>query len=163
LSSAFLVVTLASIGLPGLNGFVGELLILVGAFRWNPRLAAFAATGVLLSAVYMLWMFQRVNYGPVTKDENATLPDLSARERFTLWPAVAMTIVMGMFPMVFLKPMEPAVLRLVEQVRRNEGQTVQNPAGTRDWGLGITPDPERVPASLSESPIPHPKSQGDEP
>src|SRR5687767_3551758 len=91
-SAAFLVVTLASIGLPGLNGFVGELLILVGAFRWNPRLAAFAATGVLLSAVYMLWMFQRVNYGPVTHGENATLPDLSTRERFTLWPAVAMTI-----------------------------------------------------------------------
>ena len=137
LSSAFLVVTLASIGLPGLNGFVGELLILVGAFRWDPRLAAFAATGVLLSAVYMLWMFQRVNYGPVTNEENATLPDLSARERFTLWPAVAMTIVMGMFPMVFLKPMEPAVARLVEQVRRNEGQTVETPGGLGIGDLGL--------------------------
>jgi hypothetical protein len=58
-------------------------------------------------------------------EENATLPDLSARERFTLWPAVAMVIFMGIFPMVFLKPMEPAVARLVEQVRRNEGQTVR--------------------------------------
>ena len=125
LSSAFLVVTLASIGLPGLNGFVGELLILVGAFRWDPRLAAFAATGVLLSAVYMLWMFQRVNYGPVTNEKNANLLDLSMRERVTLWPAVAIVIVMGVFPMVFLKPMEPAVARLVEQVRRNEGQTVR--------------------------------------
>ena len=127
LSSAFLVVTLASIGLPGLNGFVGEMLILVGAFRWSPRLAAFAATGVLLSAVYMLWMFQRVNYGPITNDQNAALPDLSLRERCTLWPAVAMTIVMGVFPMVFLRPMEPAVARLVEQVRRNQSQTVQYP------------------------------------
>jgi NADH-quinone oxidoreductase subunit M len=126
LSAAFLVVTLASIGLPGLNGFVGELLILVGAFRWNPHFAAFAATGVLLSAVYMLWMFQRVNYGPVTRDANATLPDLTMRERFTLWPAVAMTIVMGVFPMVFLRPMEPSVARLVEQVRRNQSQTVGN-------------------------------------
>jgi NADH-quinone oxidoreductase subunit M len=160
LSSAFLVVTLASIGLPGLNGFVGELLILVGAFRWNPRLAAFAATGVLLSAVYMLWMFQRVNYGPVTNDENATLPDLSTRERFTLWPAVAMTIVMGMFPMVFLKPMEPAVARLVEQVRRNEGQTVRAPGigGIRGWGLGIWTDVARVTAALDESQTPGPKS-----
>src|SRR3954470_20236864 len=70
LSAAFLVVTLASIGLPGLNGFVGELLILVGAFRWDPRFAAVAACGVLLSAVYMLWMFQRVNYGPVTNEKN---------------------------------------------------------------------------------------------
>ena len=161
LSAAFLVITLASIGLPGLNGFVGELLILVGAFRWSPRLAAFAATGVLLSAVYMLWMFQRVNYGPVTKDENASLPDLSTRERFTLWPAVAMTIVMGMFPMTFLRPMEPAVARLVEQVRRNEGQTVQNPVlGISDWGFGIRPDVERVPASLNKSLIPNPKSLG---
>jgi NADH-quinone oxidoreductase subunit M len=134
LSSAFLIITLASIGLPGLNGFVGEMLILVGAFRWNPRLAVFAATGVLLSAVYMLWMFQRVNYGPVTNEKNAVLPDLSVRERFTLWPAVAMAIVMGIFPMIFLKPMEPAVARLVEQVRRNEGQTVKNPAGIRPVG-----------------------------
>jgi NADH-quinone oxidoreductase subunit M len=125
LSSAFLVITLASIGLPGLNGFVGELLILTGAFRWEWRLAAIAACGVLLSAVYMLWMFQRVNYGAVTNEKNAALPDLSARERFALWPAVAMVIVMGLFPMIFLRPMEPAVTRLVEHVRRNEGQTVR--------------------------------------
>jgi NADH-quinone oxidoreductase subunit M len=126
LSSAFLVITLASIGLPGLNGFVGELLILVGAFRWDPRLAALAASGVLLSAVYMLWMFQRVNYGPVTNEKNASLPDLTTRERFALWPAVAMAVFMGVFPMVFLAPMEPSVARLVEQVRRNQGQTVQD-------------------------------------
>ena len=80
LVAAFLIVTLASIGLPGLNGFVGEFLILLGAFRWDPRLAAFAATGVILSATYMLWMFQRVNYGPVTNEKNASLPDLSPRE-----------------------------------------------------------------------------------
>jgi NADH-quinone oxidoreductase subunit M len=143
-SAAFLVVTLASIGLPGLNGFVGELLILVGAFRWNPRFAVFAATGVLLSAVYMLWMFQRVNYGPVTREANATLPDLSVRERLTLWPAVAMTIVMGVFPMVFLRPMEPSVARLVDQVRRNQEQSVRAPrrsamesnAQRRGFGIG---------------------------
>ena len=64
LVAAFLIITLSSIGLPGLNGFVGEFLILLGAFRWDPRMAAFAATGVILSAAYMLWMFQRVNYGP---------------------------------------------------------------------------------------------------
>jgi NADH-quinone oxidoreductase subunit M len=129
LSAAFLIVTLASIGLPGLNGFVGELLILVGAFRWHPRFAAIAACGVLLSAVYMLWMFQRVNYGPVTHEENEHLPDLTVRERCTLWPAVVMTIVMGVAPMWFLKPMAPAVSRLVEQVHRNQGQTahIQSP------------------------------------
>jgi NADH-quinone oxidoreductase subunit M len=157
LSSAFLVVTLASIGLPGLNGFVGELLILVGAFRWDPRLASVAACGVLLSAVYMLWMFQRVNYGPVTHEENAGLSDLTVRERFTLWPAVAMSIAMGVFPMVFLKPMEPAVARLVEQVRRNEGQTVRARAGSRDLGLGIGSVPVNVPA-VNQSRIPNPQS-----
>jgi len=150
LSSAFLVVTLASIGLPGLNGFVGELLILLGAFRWDPRFASFAATGVLLSAVYMLWMFQRVNYGPVSREENATLPDLTTRERFTLWPAVAMTIVMGVFPMAFLRPMEASVARLVEQVRRNQSQTVQTPVGVGDLGFGIRADAGRAEAGSRE-------------
>ena len=90
LVAAFLIVTLSSIGLPGLNGFVGEFLILLGAFAWNPRFAAFAATGVILSAVYMLWMFQRVNYGPVTNEKNAALPDLTPREWAVLVPIVAL-------------------------------------------------------------------------
>ena len=89
LVAAFLIVTLSSIGLPGLNGFVGEFLILLGAFRWDPRLAAFAATGVILSATYMLWMFQRVNYGPVTNEKNAALPDLRPREWAVIVPIIA--------------------------------------------------------------------------
>jgi hypothetical protein len=93
----------------------------------------------------------------VTNDKNATLPDLSTRERFTLWPAVLVAIVMGVFPMVFLKPMEASVARLVEQVRRNEGQTVQaRPDGIADRGLGIRPAPARVPASHNQSAIPNP-------
>jgi NADH:ubiquinone oxidoreductase subunit 4 (subunit M) len=98
----------------------------------------------------MLWMFQRVNYGPVTHAENATLPDLTIRERITLWPAVAMAVLMGVFPMVFLKPMEPAVARLVEQVRRNEGQSVRAPdgiAGARE-GIGVS--------VAEQTPIPNP-------
>ena len=78
--AAFLLVTLSSIALPGMNGFVGEFLILIGAFRWHPQLTAFAASGVILSAVYMLWMFQRVNYGPITNEKNRSLPDLAPRE-----------------------------------------------------------------------------------
>jgi NADH-quinone oxidoreductase subunit M len=159
LSSAFLIVTLGSIGLPGLNGFVGELLILVGAFKWDPRLASVAACGVLLSAVYMLWMFQRVNYGLVTNDVNAQLHDLSPRERWTLWPAVAMTVVMGIAPMVFLKPMEPAVARLVDQVRRNEGLTVRRavigdrPAVLGDDGSGLLEPFHRSPVPDPRSPV----------
>jgi NADH-quinone oxidoreductase subunit M len=120
LVAAFLIVTLSSIGLPGLNGFVGEFLILLGTFLWDPRFAAFAASGVILSAVYMLWMFQRVNYGPVTNEKNSTLPDLSRREWWTLGPAVVMAIVMGVAPMLFLRPMEPAIDRLVQRVRQHQ-------------------------------------------
>src|SRR5438477_890856 len=121
LVAAFLIITLSSIGLPGLNGFVGEFLILLGAFRWDPRMAAFAATGVILSATYMLWMFQRVNYGRVTNEKNAHLPDLQPREWAVILPILALSILMGVLPNLFLKPIEPSVDRLVSQVK--QGQT----------------------------------------
>jgi len=146
LTAAFLIVTLSSIGLPGLNGFVGEFLILLGAFRWNPRFAACAAVGVILSAVYMLWMFQRVNYGELTNDKNADLRDLSAREWWTLGPAVVMTIFMGVAPTLFLRPMEPSVDRLVERVKRAQELTasacgrcderVREPRSSQRVGVG---------------------------
>jgi NADH-quinone oxidoreductase subunit M len=118
LVAAFLIITLSSIGLPGLNGFVGEFLILLGAFRWNPKMAAFAATGVILSAAYMLWMFQRVNYGPVTNEKNARLVDLRTREWFVIVPIIAMAILMGVLPNLFLKPIEPSVRRMLSQVQQ---------------------------------------------
>jgi NADH-quinone oxidoreductase subunit M len=125
LVAVFLIVTLSSIGLPGLNGFVGEFLILLGAFAWDPRMAVFAATGVILSAVYMLWMFQRVNYGPVTNAENAALPDLGRREWAVLVPIVALVVIMGVAPNLFLRPMAPAIERLIEQVRRGAPEQIQ--------------------------------------
>ena len=70
LTAVSLIITLASIGLPGMNGFIGEFLIMLGAFKWDPRFVVVAALGVILSAVYMLWMFQRVFYGEVTNDHN---------------------------------------------------------------------------------------------
>ncbi len=116
LVAAFLLITLSSVALPGMNGFIGEFLILLGAFRWSPKFAAVAATGVILSAVYMLWMFQRVNYGDITNDKNRRLPDLSPREWVILVPTVATAIAMGIFPGVFLRPMEPAVVRVVDRI-----------------------------------------------
>jgi NADH-quinone oxidoreductase subunit M len=116
LVAAFLIVTLASIGLPGLNGFVGEFLILLGAFARYPVLTVIAATGVILSATYMLWMFQRVNYGPVTNERNARLPDLSRREWVLLVPVVAMCVAMGVLPNVFLRPMGPSIDRLLNRL-----------------------------------------------
>jgi NADH-quinone oxidoreductase subunit M len=122
LVAAFLLITLASVALPGLNGFVGEFLILLGSFTggFDPAHAryytAVAASGVILSAVYMLWMFQRVNYGPVTNAKNRGLRDLSVREWFVIAPICAAAIVMGVVPGVFLKPMEPAVRKTIEHV-----------------------------------------------
>jgi NADH-quinone oxidoreductase subunit M len=122
LVGAFLLITLASVALPGLNGFVGEFLILMGAYtgRFDPANApvytAVAASGVILSAVYMLWMFQRVNYGPLTNPKNQGLADLSLREWLVVGPICAAAVVMGVVPGWFLKPMEPAVRRAVEHV-----------------------------------------------
>ncbi|HEX7797670.1 MAG TPA: NADH-quinone oxidoreductase subunit M [Vicinamibacterales bacterium] len=126
LVAAFLLITLSSIGLPGLNGFVGEFLILLGAFIWNPQFAAFAATGVILSATYMLWMFQRVNYGSVS-EKNSTLPDLKSREWAMIVPIVAMAVLMGVLPNLFLRPMGPSVERMINQSRR--GAAVEIRAG----------------------------------
>src|SRR4029078_1903366 len=130
LVAVFLIVTLSSIGLPGLNGFVGEFLILLGAYRWSPAAAAFAATGVILSATYMLWMFQRVNYGPVTHEKNRGLRDLSVREWIVLAPICVMAILMGVLPGIFLKPMEPAVRRAVQQIVGTPGPVNASVPGT---------------------------------
>src|SRR5437773_4593528 len=119
LVAAFLIVTLSALGLPGLNGFVGEFLILLGAFRWDPRMAAFAATGVVLSATYMLWMFQRVNYGPVTNEKNTRLADLGRRERAIIVPIIALAVLMGVLPNLFLRPLKPSVARLVNWFHQN--------------------------------------------
>lgn len=133
LVAAFLVITLASIALPLTNGFIGEFLILVGAWKWNNRMAAFAALGVILSAVYMLWMFQRVNYGPVTNEKNSKLPDLSPREWALMVPTVAMCLFMGVFPNVFLRPMEASVNKVIDRVHSRQAGVIDGaPAQTAD-------------------------------
>jgi len=115
-AAIFMVVTLSSIGLPGLNGFVGEFLILLGAFK-SSRLAAVAAvSGIILGAVYMLRMFQRVMFGPLTNPANRGLGDLSVREILVLAPVVAMIVLMGVYPRPFLKTMEPAVSSTIERL-----------------------------------------------
>jgi NADH-quinone oxidoreductase subunit M len=116
-SVAFLLILLSSIGLPGLNGFVGEFLILLGAFETSPWMAAMGTLGIVLGAVYMLWMFQRVMFGPLTKEENRRLADLSAREIVVLVPLLVMIVVMGAYPRPFLRRMEPAVEAFVARVQ----------------------------------------------
>lgn len=105
----FLIVTLSSIGLPGMNGFVGEFLILLGAFRYNPVLAAIATSGVILGAAYMLWMYQRVMFGPLTRRDNKEISDVTNNELVVILPLVALIFIMGLFPRPFLEKMEASV------------------------------------------------------
>jgi NADH-quinone oxidoreductase subunit M len=125
LTAAFLIITLASIGMPALNGFIGEFLTMLGAFLWEPRFVVFAGLGVILSAVYMLWMFQRVYLGEVTNAKNTTLPDLRPREWASVVPLCAIAIVMGVFPALFLSPMELSVQRVVERLHITQPVTAR--------------------------------------
>ena len=120
-AAVFLVVMLSSIGLPGLNGFIGEFLILLGSFGANRAATVFASGGLVLGAVYMLWMFQRVIFGPLRHEENAHLQDLTGREIAVLAPVVAMIVVMGVYPRPFLRAMEPSVKAVVARIERGAG------------------------------------------
>jgi len=115
-SAVFMVVMFSSAGLPGLNGFVGEFLILVGAFpRW-PWATAIATSGVVLGALYLLWMYQRVFFGPVTDERNRALPDLSLREALVVGPVLVLCVVMGVYPKPFLDRIQPAIDRVVARL-----------------------------------------------
>ena len=108
-----LVVMFSSVGLPGLNGFVGEFLILTGAFQANVWYAVFAASGVVLSAIYLLWMYQRVMTGPVTNEANKNLKDMSAREIVLMVALVVFIVWIGVYPKTFLDPIQASVMNLV--------------------------------------------------
>lgn len=110
---AFLIATLSSIALPGTNGFVGEFLVLLGAWKAYPWVGAFAGLGVIFGAVYMLWMFQRVMFGPNKNPENHKLKDLSAREITVLAPLMVAVFVMGIFPNFFFAKMDPSIQRFL--------------------------------------------------
>jgi len=115
--------TLGSIGLPGTNGFVGEFLILLGTLKVNTTRAVFATFGIVLAAVYMLWMIQRVVFGKITHDANAKVPDLNRRERWILYPLVILIFWIGVFPGTFLRKMEPAIQTMLNGIYAK--QTVQ--------------------------------------
>jgi NADH-quinone oxidoreductase subunit M len=123
-SVAFLIVTFASIGLPGLNGFIGEFLILLGAFSLKPGWAAAAATGIILGAIYMLWMFRRVFFGPITHPENQTLLDLNSRELLILIPVIALIVIMGVYPQPFLSRMKTSVDVSLQRIQNSKAAPV---------------------------------------
>ena len=105
----FLFITLASVGLPLLNGFIGEFLVLSGAFQARALYGVLGATGVIWSACYLLWMYQRVFFGKVNHEVNQALPDLDNRERAALWPTAVAALVMGVAPLIWLNGIDPAV------------------------------------------------------
>ena len=115
-ATLFLIVTLSSIGLPGLNGFVGEFLILLGTFKSRILYASIATSGIILAAVYMLWMFQRVMFHEITHEENKTLPDLNKREFAILFPLIIIIFWIGIYPNSFLRKMDASVNHLLKQV-----------------------------------------------
>jgi len=107
----FLFTVLASLGLPLLNGFIGEFLVLSGAFQARPIYGILAATGVIWSACYLLWMYQRVFFGEMKHNINGALPDLNLREKAALSPIAVAALVMGVAPLVWLSAIDPAVQR----------------------------------------------------
>jgi NADH-quinone oxidoreductase subunit M len=117
-ATIFMIVTFSSIGLPGTNGFVGEFLVLIGAFESSLRwYAVIASSGVILSAVYMLWMFQRVMFGKLDNPKNQKLEDLNSREIALMLPLVFLIFYMGLNPSPFTRTMAPALDKVIQQSR----------------------------------------------
>ena len=116
MATAFVITALASIGLPGTSGFVGEFLALLGAFERYPAVAFIGATGVIFAAYYMLPMVQKILFNKLEREENRTMPDLNGREIAVLSPLVALMIILGVFPTPVLDRMEPGVQAIVEYV-----------------------------------------------
>jgi NADH-quinone oxidoreductase subunit M len=111
----FMIFTMASIGLPGLSGFVGEFLVLIGAYKANTQVAFIAATGVILGAAYMLLLYRKVVFGQMTKDSLKAITDMNAREIAVFAPLIALVFWMGIYPDTFLEPLRKPVERLLEQ------------------------------------------------
>jgi len=134
-SSFFLIVALSSLGLPMLNGFIGEFLIIVGAYPSRAYYSAIAAIGVVLAAVYLLWMYQRVFYGELTHEKNRTLADCDGREKLMLGVMVAIIIAMGVYPQPVLRRMDTSVHSIMLRLERRALIFAERlPAGRREAG-----------------------------
>jgi NADH-quinone oxidoreductase subunit M len=118
----FMLFMLASVGLPGTSGFVGEILVIIGVFQVNLWVAVLAATGMILSAAYMLWLYRRVIFGALTRDELRAIRDLRPHEMVAFAPLVLVVLAMGIYPALFLDPMAPAVERLLLLAGRGAGE-----------------------------------------
>jgi NADH-quinone oxidoreductase subunit M len=129
-AAVFLIVTLSAIALPGTSGFTGEFLMLIGAFQTHPWAAGIATTAAIWSAVYMLWMFQRVMHGPIDKPEVEQMRDIALGQRWGLVPIVAVIIVIGIYPIALLRTANTPVLTILSEVKPNSiaPSPILNPA-----------------------------------
>jgi NADH-quinone oxidoreductase subunit M len=148
----FMIVTLSSIGLPGLNGFVGEFLILVGTFKSRILYASIATSGIILAAVYMLWMFQRVMFHEITHEENKTLQDINKREFAILIPIILLIFWIGIYPNSFLRKMDASVNHLLKQVgeKANIVSTLRKQNEFEQLQQNVTPKIDIVPEAKTE-------------
>jgi NADH-quinone oxidoreductase subunit M len=128
----FLIICLSSLGLPGTNGFVGEFLILVGSFKVAPVFTVLATVGIIFAAAYLLWMFLRVMFGPITNEKNKSLIDLNGREIGIMVPIILMIFWIGFYPSTFLNKTESTVVALIEDVKKAR---VENPVETKEPSL----------------------------
>ncbi|AUH35016.1 NADH-quinone oxidoreductase subunit M [Paracoccus tegillarcae] len=126
----FMFFTLANVGLPGSSGFVGEFLTLLGAFRANTWVATVAATGVILSAAYGLWLYRRVALGALIKESLKTITDMTPREKWIFAPLIALTLILGVYPRLVIDFTEPSVAALLDDV--HQSVPVQNDLAPRD-------------------------------
>jgi NADH-quinone oxidoreductase subunit M len=124
---AFMIFMLASVGLPGTAGFVGEFLVLVGAFQANTWVALLTATGMILGAAYMLYLYREVIFGALTKEKLKAITDLSPREIGVFAPLLALTLWMGLYPQPFLDVMHVAVADLVARLEVAEAAPLPRP------------------------------------
>jgi NADH-quinone oxidoreductase subunit M len=129
-AGVFMLFMLASVGLPGTSGFVGEFLVLIGAFKANTWVAAFAATGLILGAAYMLYLYRRVIFGTLDKPNLQNILDLSPREKLVFAPLVVLVLWMGIYPSSFLKPIDRTVANLVANYQAAITRTASKKATT---------------------------------
>jgi len=144
-ATVYLIISLASLGMPLLNGFIGEFTILLGAWQVNKTWAAFAVVGIVLAAAYLLWLYQRVMFGPVTKPENEKLRDVNLREMGTLVPLVLWCFWIGIYPKPYFEVLERPIARLVQQAQPRQVREVSR------LPVVLPQLPAEPPAEASES------------
>ncbi|WP_375770818.1 NADH-quinone oxidoreductase subunit M [Archangium gephyra] len=140
-TASFLIITFSSVAVPGTNGFVGEFLVLLGTFKSSLGLAfgAFATLGVILGAAYMLWMVQKVFFGPLTHRENQGLTDLSLREFATVAPFLVLVLVMGLMPQPFLDRIDPSTQRFIQRAELGIPGSQVRPSDVQISVMGLPP------------------------